>query len=84
MGREWGRVSIPHPGGGRQAAKPLGLDTGADDDRFSHLRAPLAGPNITVSVHCGEPVPGTGQQIVVICHGNHPRQREVFVPVVGE
>lgn len=58
--------------------------TWGDDNGFSHLRASFMGPNITVPVHRGAPVLGTWQQIVVIDHDNGPRDRRVFVQVVGE
>ena len=58
--------------------------TWGDDNGFSHLRAAFLGPSITVPVHRGEPVLGTWQQIVVIDHDNTPRQRRVFVQVLGE
>ena len=58
--------------------------TWGDDNGFSHLRASFMGPGMTVPIHRGEPVLGTWQQIVVIDHDNDPRQRRVFVQVVGE
>ena len=59
-------------------------DTWGDDNGFSHLRASLMGPNVTVPVHRGELVLGTWQQIVVVDHDNRPRDRRIFVQVVGE
>jgi secondary thiamine-phosphate synthase enzyme len=59
-------------------------DTWGDDNGFSHLRASLMGPSITVPVHRGELVLGTWQQIVVVDHDNRPRDRRIFVQVVGE
>jgi secondary thiamine-phosphate synthase enzyme len=59
-------------------------DTWGDDNGFSHLRASFMGPNIVVPVHRGGLVLGTWQQIVVIDHDNRPRERQVFVQVVGE
>ena len=59
-------------------------DTWGDDNGFSHLRASFMGPNIVVPVHRGELVLGTWQQIVVIDHDNGPRERRVFVQIVGE
>jgi secondary thiamine-phosphate synthase enzyme len=58
--------------------------TWGDDNGFSHLRASFMGPNITVPVHEGQLVLGTWQQIVVIDHDNNPRERRVFVQVMGE
>ncbi|HKK71059.1 MAG TPA: secondary thiamine-phosphate synthase enzyme YjbQ [Candidatus Krumholzibacteria bacterium] len=59
-------------------------ETWGDDNGFSHLRSAFVGSDLTVPVHQGELVLGTWQQVVVICHDNRPRQRKVFVQVVGE
>ncbi len=59
-------------------------ETWGDDNGFSHLRASFMGPNITVPIHQGALVLGTWQQIVVIDHDNGPRERRVFVQVMGE
>jgi len=58
--------------------------TWGDDNGFSHLRASFLGPNVTVPVHHGELVLGTWQQVVVIDHDNNPRDRRIFLQVVGE
>ena len=57
--------------------------TWGDDNGFSHLRASLMGPGITVPVDKGSPVLGTWQQIVVIDHDNRPRERKVYIQVMG-
>lgn len=59
-------------------------ETWGDDNGFSHLRASFLGPGLTIPVHRGELVLGTWQQIVMICHDNRPRERKIFVQVVGE
>ena len=59
-------------------------DTWGDDNGFSHLRASLMGPGITVPVRAGRLVLGTWQQIVLVDHDNRPRERQAFVQVVGE
>ena len=59
-------------------------ETWGDDNGFSHLRASFMGPSVTVPVSGGRPVLGTWQQIVVIDHDNGPRERRVFVQVMGE
>jgi secondary thiamine-phosphate synthase enzyme len=59
-------------------------ETWGDDNGFSHIRATLMGPGITVPVTGGKPVLGTWQQIVLIDHDNRPRKRDVFVQVMGE
>jgi secondary thiamine-phosphate synthase enzyme len=58
--------------------------TWGDDNGFSHLRASFLGPGLTIPIHRGELVLGTWQQIVVICHDNRPRERRIFLQVVGE
>jgi len=58
--------------------------TWGDDNGFSHLRASFMGPSLTIPFDSGRLVLGTWQQIVVIDHDNRPRQRQVFVQVVGE
>ena len=59
-------------------------ETWGDDNGFSHLRASFLGPGLTVPVHRGEVLLGTWQQIVIIDHDNRPRDRRVFVQVIGE
>jgi len=58
--------------------------TWGDDNGFSHIRASFMGPGITIPFTNGKLVLGTWQQIVVIDHDNSPRQRQVFVQVIGE
>ena len=59
-------------------------ETWGDDNGFSHIRATLMGPGITVPFTERELVLGTWQQIVVIDHDNRPRGRKIFVQVIGE
>ena len=58
--------------------------TWGDDNGFSHIRATLMGPGISVPLVKGELTLGTWQQIVVIDHDNRPRNRKVYVQIVGE
>ncbi len=58
--------------------------TWGDDNGFSHLRATLMGPSISVPVVDSKLILGTWQQIIVIDHDNRPRNRKVFVQVTGE
>jgi secondary thiamine-phosphate synthase enzyme len=58
--------------------------TWGDDNGFSHLRASFMGPSLTIPFKSGKLVLGSWQQIVVIDHDNRPRQRQVFVQVMGE
>lgn len=59
-------------------------ETWGDDNGFSHLRSTLMGPGITVPVAGGAPILGTWQQIILIDHDNRPRDRRVYVQVMGE
>jgi secondary thiamine-phosphate synthase enzyme len=59
-------------------------ETWGDDNGFSHIRATIMGPGITVPVSGGRLVLGTWQQIVVIDHDNRPRTRNVYLQVMGE
>jgi secondary thiamine-phosphate synthase enzyme len=58
--------------------------TWGDDNGFSHIRATLMGPGMTVPVVDGALLLGTWQQIVVIDHDNRSRSRRIFVQVMGE
>lgn len=58
--------------------------TWGDDNGFSHMRATMMGPGITVPLHEGKPVLGTWQQVVIINHDNRHRQRRIFLQVIGE
>jgi secondary thiamine-phosphate synthase enzyme len=58
--------------------------TWGDDNGFSHLRATLMGPGITLPVSDGAVLLGTWQQVVLIDHDNRPRERQVHVQVLGE
>lgn len=55
-----------------------------DGNGFSHVRAALMKPSLTVPVHKGRPVLGTWQQIVFLDFDNRGRRREVFVQAIGE
>ena len=59
-------------------------ETWGDDNGFSHMRASLMGPGVTMPVSEGKLVRGTWQQIVYIDHDNRSRDREVFVQIIGE
>ena len=62
----------------------LHSQTWNDDNGFSHIRATLMGPGITLPVVNGAVVLGIWQQIVLIDHDNRPRTRQVYVQVLGE
>lgn len=59
-------------------------ETWGDDNGFSHLRASLMGPGVCLPVVGGRPLLGTWQQVVLVDHDNRPRERRVYVQVVGE
>ena len=58
-------------------------ETWGDDNGFSHMRATLIGPGITLPVVDGRVLTGTWQQIVVIDHDNRPRKRDIRIQVSG-
>jgi secondary thiamine-phosphate synthase enzyme len=55
-----------------------------DGNGFSHVRAALMGPSLTIPVVRGTLALGTWQQIVFIDFDNRKRQRNVLVQVMGE
>ncbi|MEX2381399.1 MAG: secondary thiamine-phosphate synthase enzyme YjbQ [Opitutales bacterium] len=59
-------------------------NTWGDDNGFSHLRASLMGPGVTLPLVDGGLLLGTWQQIVLVDHDNRPRDRRLRVQVVGE
>ncbi len=56
----------------------------SDDNGHSHIRASLLGPSLTVPIVNGQMVIGTWQQIVLVDFDTRPRQRTVYVQVMGE
>ena len=58
--------------------------TWGDANGFSHLRAALQGPSLTIPFENAKPMLGTWQQIVLAEFDNRPRRREVVVQVIGE
>lgn len=55
-----------------------------DGNGFSHVRAALLKPSLTIPVVHGELTLGTWQQIVFIDFDNRSRQRKLKVQVMGE
>ncbi|MEZ5358909.1 MAG: secondary thiamine-phosphate synthase enzyme YjbQ [Candidatus Zixiibacteriota bacterium] len=55
-----------------------------DGNGFSHLRAALIGPDITVPFVSGKLLLGTWQQIVFVDFDNKSRSRELIVQIVGD
>jgi secondary thiamine-phosphate synthase enzyme len=58
-------------------------DTWHDGNGFSHVRAAVMGPSLSVPFSRGELLLGTWQQIVLIDHDNRPRDREIVVQLMG-
>jgi secondary thiamine-phosphate synthase enzyme len=55
-----------------------------DGNGFSHVRAALLGPSLTVPVAAGSPLLGTWQQVVLVDFDNRPRERRLLATVSGE
>jgi secondary thiamine-phosphate synthase enzyme len=55
-----------------------------DGNGFSHVRASLLGPSLTVPILQGSLTLGTWQQIVFIDFDNRSRRRNIVVQVMGE
>ncbi|MCQ9206702.1 MAG: secondary thiamine-phosphate synthase enzyme YjbQ [Omnitrophica bacterium] len=55
-----------------------------DGNGFSHVRASLLGPSLTVPIKGGALMLGTWQQIIFIDFDNRPRSRELAVQIIGE
>lgn len=58
--------------------------TWGDGNGFSHVRAALTGPSLSIPFVEGSMTLGTWQQIVLIDFDNRPRRRKVVIQVVGE
>ncbi|HEY2918319.1 MAG TPA: secondary thiamine-phosphate synthase enzyme YjbQ [Candidatus Binatia bacterium] len=59
-------------------------DRWGDDNGFSHLRASLFGPSVSIPVENGRPLLGTWQQVILLDFDNRPRTREITVQLIGE
>ena len=59
-------------------------DRWGDNNGFSHVRASLFGPSLSIPIEDGELALGTWQQIVLLDFDNRPRTREVSVQLIGE
>ncbi len=55
-----------------------------DGNGFSHVRAALMSPSLSVPVVDGKLCLGTWQQVIFLDFDNRPRQRSVVVQVIGE
>lgn len=59
-------------------------DTWGDANGFSHLRASLFGPSLTIPFEERRLLLGTWQQVVLAEFDNRPRQRQIIVQIIGE
>ena len=55
-----------------------------DDNGFSHLRAALFGPSLSIPIENGQLCLGAWQQIVLLDFDNRERTREITVQFMGE
>ena len=55
-----------------------------DGNGFSHVRAALMKPGLTIPFTSGELTLGTWQQVVFMDFDNKPRQRRLVVQVIGK
>jgi len=59
-------------------------DTWGDANGYSHLRASLTGPSLTIPFENGRLLLGTWQQVVLAEFDHQPRQRQIIVQLIGE
>jgi secondary thiamine-phosphate synthase enzyme len=59
-------------------------DTWGDANGYSHVRAALQGPSLTIPFEDGKVLLGTWQQVVLAEFDNRPRQRQIVVQIMGE
>ena len=57
--------------------------TWGEANGFSHLRASLIGPEVTIPLEEGKILLGSWQQIVLCDFDRHPRTREVIVTIIS-
>lgn len=55
-----------------------------DGNGYSHQRASLMGPSLTIPFQGRELQLGTWQQVILVDFDNRPRQREVLIQIIGE
>lgn len=55
-----------------------------DGNGYSHVRAALMGPSLSVPIEAGSPVLGTWQQMVLLDFDNKARSRRLLVQVMGQ
>jgi len=55
-----------------------------DGNGYSHVRAAIMKPSLTIPVKDGELMLGTWQQLVLADFDNKPRRRKVIFHVIGD
>jgi secondary thiamine-phosphate synthase enzyme len=55
-----------------------------DGNGYSHVRAALLGPSLTIPFVDGGLTLGTWQQVIYLDFDNRPRQRKLIVQLIGE
>jgi len=55
-----------------------------ENNGYSHVRASLLGPSLTIPFSSGRPILGTWQQVVLIDFDIRPRSREIVLQMLGE
>jgi secondary thiamine-phosphate synthase enzyme len=71
----------------RIAPKDIHYDHDArwgDGNGYSHIRASILGPSLTVPFSSSRTLIGTWQQIVIVDFDNRPRTRKVVLQILGE
>ena len=71
-----------------ERAAPRGIpyahdEAWGDGNGYSHVRAALVGPSITIPVIDGHMTLGTWQQVVLLDFDNRPRQRRIIQQIIG-
>lgn len=54
-----------------------------DGNGYSHVRAAIMGPSLTIPVARGQIQTGTWQQVILCDFDNRPRQRKILLQVMG-
>jgi secondary thiamine-phosphate synthase enzyme len=54
-----------------------------DGNGYSHVRAALIGPSLSIPIISGKMTLGAWQQIVLLDFDNRPRQRKIVVQIMG-
>lgn len=55
-----------------------------ESNGFSHVRASLLGPSLTIPFMEGRPALGVWQQVVLVDFDHRPRHREIVIQMIGE